>query len=714
VRIDRGLMVAVLFAVTTVPLYAQDALSRINAQTQVASINFRYEDHETLSPDTLRQRIALAERGSLVGLRRLFGFLPFVPSVGTHPFDPLELERDVIRLRHYYDRSGFLKAAVHYDVRYDAKSNVVNVTFLIREGPPLAVRSLTFTANGGELTVPPEHAADWSNFMRHERQSVRRLGEQERLALGDSTSRWFRHVGYPFALANPQVTVDSAANQADVTVRVQPGQRARIRAIDVTGNSTVPPGHFSRMLPIHPGEWYDGTALEEGRRTLTQMDLVRLALIDVPRDSARDSTVVVQLHVTENPRRVVRGDAGLASGAGLNASAQWTNRAFLGGLRTFTVAGIAQTGTPPLAQTPQRLYRLSLTFNQPYLGDRHMSLAAGPFVEYRDDILGRSRAAGLTATLVYAAGPLRSISLGYTFSYRRILNFGFGAGLPPSQLLPIFHLADSAAAATLNVEQRSVVSLEGTYGRLDQLANPRRGYVIRPRIAVTTPGGYNNADFFLFEMNGTAFVPLTRRIGLTLRASGGRLYPFGRSLQGVGALSPIVSLLNLRDVTFTAGGARDVRGWGSGLLGPKLPQLQIDSTGSTVDTTAPRYTPVGGLARLTGSLEFQLPLPGFGDQWRAVVFSDLGRIWSPDSRFQIPSPTLIEDNYFVSAGVGFGYQTVVGAVQIAVGYKLNPSLLDERSPDSVAVALEAQRPIQSIPADALRRLHVSFSIGATF
>jgi outer membrane protein insertion porin family len=423
---------------------------------------------------------------------------------------------------------------------------------------------------------------------------------------------------------------------------------------------------------------------------------------------------VVQLEVTENPRRVVRGDGGIASGAGLNATAQWTNRAFLGGLRTFTVSGIAQTGVLPLAETPQQLYRLALTFNQPYVGDRHISLAAGPFAEYRNDFLGRSRAAGFQGTLAYAAGPLRSISFGYTFSYRRVLNYGFGSGVPPSQSLPIFHLADSASAATLGmVEQRSVVSLEGSYGRLDQFANPRRGYVIRPRIAVTTPFGYNNAEFFLFEVNGTAYVPITRRIGLTLRAGGGRIYPYGQSL-GVSGQSPIVSLLNLRDVTFTAGGSRDVRGWGSGLLGPKLPQLQQELTDSGVVTTGPRYTPLGGLARLTGSAEFQLPLPGFSDKWRSFVFTDLGRIWTPDPRFDVTSPELRAPDYFFSTGVGIGYQTVVGAIQIAVGYKLNPSPLDVRSSDSVAAALASGRPIESVPENALQRLHLHFSIGATF
>ena len=71
----------------------------------------------------------------MVGLRRLLGFIPFVPPVGAHPFDPTEMARDVVRLRHYYARSGFPKADVAYQAKYHAKSDVVNVTYRIAEGP---------------------------------------------------------------------------------------------------------------------------------------------------------------------------------------------------------------------------------------------------------------------------------------------------------------------------------------------------------------------------------------------------------------------------------------------------------------------------------------------------------------------------------------------------------------------------------------------------
>ncbi len=713
-HVGRVTLAAALLLATALPAGAQDALSRIGAKTQVSSIDFRFEGSQTLPVEDLRERIALTAKGSLAGLRSFLGFLPFVPPVGEHHFDPLELQRDVIRLRHYYQRSGFPHADVRYDVHYNAKSDQVKVTFVIREGPPLTVRTVRFIADSGEPPVPPELAREWSEFTRRAKDSTNRFGESERRALGDSTARWFRHAGFPFASAEPEAQVDSAANQADVAVRVQAGRRAKIRAIEVSGNRTVSPGWLTRPLPIGVGDWYDATALEEGRRALAQLDLVRLALLEVPRESADDSSVVVRLRVTENPPRVVRGEAGVNSGGGLSGQMQWTHRSFLSGLRTLTVAATAQTGVVALDNPPQQLYRLAVTLHQPYLIGRHFSVAGGPFVEYRDDLRDRSRAFGFEGTLVYAAGPLRSLSFGYSISHRRVLDYGFGASLQPAQYLPILRLADSASAGTLEPTQnRSAVSLEGSYGQLDQFANPRRGYVIRPRIEVTTPGGFNTVEYILLDLTGTAYLPLKRRVGLTMRAEGGRIYPFGRSLQGVGRELPLISLLRLRDVTFTAGGSRDVRGWGSQLLGPKLPEIQQEATDTGIRMFSDRYRPIGGLARLTGSVELQLPLPGVSEKWKGFVFTDGGRIWTPDSRFAVGG-VLAEGGDFVASGVGVGYETVVGAVQVALGYKLKASPLDLRPPDAVLSALEAGRPIESVPEEGRRRFHLHFSIGATF
>ena len=388
------------------------------------------------------------------------------------------------------------------------------------------------------------------------------------------------------------------------------------------------------------------------------------------------------LGVTESQKHLIRGEAGFISSGGLTSQATWTDRSWLGGLRSLTVAATGQTGIAALENPAQELYRLNLTAFQPYVGDRRVSLAGGPFVEYRSDLRDRSAAVGFEGSLVWSPAPLRSLSLGYSISYRRVYDYGIGSDLPPEEYLPLLRLAAPGAAGTLDTRHRNTLSLEGSYGRLDRIANPRKGYVIRPRVETTLPG-FNTSEYFLMDLGATAYLPLTRTIGFTVRGGAGRLYPRGRSLDGLADESPFLSLLELGDVSFTAGGTRDVRGWGTLLVGPKLPQVQLQASGDSTVAIADRYTPVGGLARLVGSVELHFPMPGLSDKFQPFVFYDGGRIWTPDRRFALNAGVLDQDKFYQAVGLGIGYTTVVGAIQVAVGYKLNPSPLDLRSAQDV-------------------------------
>ena len=159
------------------------------------------------------------------------------------------------------------------------------------------------------------------------------------------------------------------------------------------------------------------------------------------------------------------------------------------GLRTFTVSATAQTGVMALETPAEQRYRLALTFFQPYVGTRRLSCAGGPFVEYRDDLRDRSQAIGFEGTLVYATSPLRSISLGYTLSHRKVFDFGFSDDLDPIEFLPLLGLEDSASVGSLGtIFNRSTLTLDGSWGKLDAFANPRSGYVLRPRASITLAG----------------------------------------------------------------------------------------------------------------------------------------------------------------------------------------------------------------------------------
>ena len=696
------------------PLRAQDAPSGVTPATQVSRLGFRYLGTETSPEEKLREQIALTARGGLVWLRRLLGFIGLF-AVGEHPFDPIELQRDVVRIRNLYHESGFLRADISYDVEFDAEKDLIAVTYVVDEGPPLMLRRLDYRAAGaGPLPVPPDAAGRWDALQRFERKEPVRLGTVELQGIAARAGRWFRARGFPFATARADAVVDTAANRGDVSVEITAGPRTRIRGFDVTGNAIVPGRHLTRQLPIRAGEWYDAEKLERGRAQLVQLDIVRLAIFDVPRETVQDSSAIVHLEVTENPPNLISGDVGFVSDGGLTSEVEWTNRSFLRGVRTLTVGIVAQTGFLALENQPQRIYRFGPTLFQPYVGHRRLSASVGPFIEYRDDLRDRSWAFGAEGSLVWAAAPLQSVSLGYSYSRRHIFEYGFGVDLDPREFLPVLGLAEPGQVGALeeNVD-RGVVRLEGSYGHLDEFANPRTGFVLRPRLELTAPTAFNTSDYVKVDLGGTAFLPLTGRIGLALKGAAGRIWPYGGGLPR-GGESPFLALLRLRDVTFTTGGTRDVRGWGAQLVGPKIPEVQQETAENGGGFFSDRYTPIGGLARINGSVELRLPLPGFGKEWQTFTFLDGGRVWTPDDRFTLGRPDLEQDDFFASVGGGISYQTVVGAVQVAVGYKLNPSALDLRAPEDVLAALEEGRPVTDAEARSGRRLHLHFAIGSTF
>ena len=256
-RSERAALVLALLLAGS-PLAAQDALTGVGPKTQVKSIEFRFTGGQTLLERDLRPHIALTERGGAVGLRRIFGWVPLVAAVGNHPFKPIELQRDVVRLRNLYVLSGFLKAKVDYDVHYDAKEDLVDVAFLIEEGPPVQLRDVRFVArDSSPPAIDPDLKEEWDQFVRAEREVGGRFGEGERRGLAERTSRWLRNRGYPFGAAEANALVDTAAYRTDVVVRVQPGLRAKVREFAVTGNETVPAKDLTRQLPIEAGDWYD-------------------------------------------------------------------------------------------------------------------------------------------------------------------------------------------------------------------------------------------------------------------------------------------------------------------------------------------------------------------------------------------------------------------------------------------------------------------------
>ena len=694
---------------------AQDSLLALRPGAQVGSIDFRFAGTQSFSAAQLDGILGVKSRGSLYDVRRLLGKLPLIPSPRAQVFDPVELQKDVVRLRRFYQRSGFFDPDADYEVSSNDPGTVVKIVYVIDEGPAAALRTIVVTGPASRgLELPDSLQKSWQRFTDSLAEGRGRLfGEGDLGAAQVQTLAWLHARGYPFATVRSTRVVDSAQRAVDVTLEADPGPRSRIGQIVVEG-SPVSDRVVLRELPFQSGDWYSADALSSGRKRLQNVDLLAQAVVDVDSQPSPDSTLGIRVRLGDAHPRLTLAEVGYVSdGPGLTGRVQWTHPNFTGGARSLSASLEGQSGVGAVGTEAEQLLRGSLSLTQPYVFVPRLSLIVGPFAEYRDDLQDRSAAVGGTATLLYRLGLLSSLALQYQFSARHIYEYRFGdVSAGDVSLLELLSLQNPALIDSLGQDvDKSTLTLGGSFGKLNDLADPRRGWLLRPTAEVTVPGGFSTVQFVRLDLNASGFHPLGRRVVLAARVSAGRLFPFGKSVPAEGE-DPTFSFIRLRDESMTAGGTNDVRGWGDRLLGPKVPNAEGKIQGTDTVFVADQYVPIGALARLTGSLELRFPAPGLPPKWQAQVFLDGGRVWTPDERFS--QSLLFPENtdFRFSLGAGLSFQTPVGPIGLNVGYKLNPSEFDERDAGEVLNALIAGLPVTSVPTDWRQRIHLHLSFGA--
>ena len=674
------------------PAAAQGApLALVNDQTEVGRVGFRFAETRTLDIADLQLQLATVPPRLLDRLQRRFELFP--GEAGIYPFRPVEVQKDAVRLERYYARNGFPLAAVDYEARLDSAANLASVTFVVLEGPPRLLDSLTFAGPGrqtAEEQLEPELRADWADFT--ERPAVRvgeRLSDARLLALQTATLAWLRQRGYAFADAGAEQFVDSTGLRARVRVKVTAGPRARYETIAVEGAEGLAEDVILRELPFEAGDRYDVRQLGEGQRELFGLGLFQLALVELDPDQPRDSTVAVRVRLRRGPSRVVTGFAGYFSDGGITGRLGVTHRNLLGGAQQLTAGVEARTGFlgvggRAVSGGPIRDYRISTALRQPYFFGRRLSALVQPSVRLRDDEFETSTTGELVGTVLYSRSSLRTTAASVAGRYTDLSR---GQGL---------RLIDPLGALqTDSLTSRTVVpSLDVTWGRLDNTLQPRAGAVVRPSLS----GALGDVSYGRGALSVSALLPVGERVGIALRASGGAVMATGETNVDTGR-----DYVLLRDRLFYAGGTADVRGWATNLLGPKAIVVTPDTTGfsetglSTLRGNGDvNYTGIGGRAKASASAQVNLPLP-LGPRWGSSVFVDAGRVARPSTA---PTTLLLrttgnvadaqladiidrEGGVRVGAGAGIQYLTPVGFVSFAVAVKLNPSYLDLRNAANV-------------------------------
>ena len=736
------------FLVLLLPLelaHGQSDLLDVNEETVVRRVSFDFVDTRrdlriftaeelsdviTTKGPRLRHRIA-----SAVGVRSLEAFV----------LDPIELQRDVVRLRSLYNEAGFPDAHIDYaNSKLNAATNRIDIQFTVRQGRPVIIQDVGFFAATGYLAYAFEGAMrdrwiafrDATSFKTGDRFTAFEVARIEDQVLG-----WLKDQGYAFAELQTELEVDESYKLADISFHVDPGPIGIITSIVIEGQQQISDRIIRRALPFQEGDLFVQSDLVAAQRALFALNLFSVAQVNVP-DQPRDSTVSVLVSVQPARLRHVLAEGGYHQRTGLAGQALWSKRNFLGGGRQITASLEAETGLLAFssvgAQVSRRL-RTSVALGLPQLGSKRFNAIVEPFIQFEQDPLLREsdqflgfnrRSYGINSNGYI--GNLRTRAI--TIQYRLSREWQFAATQP------------MMAEPLRDVYDKSVLALSGTLANTDDYLRPTRGWIIRPTIEQSgIVEGYLGVrglglKYAKAQLHVTGYIPLGRRQMLTVRASVGRVWPSGlEPVTYYTADGPVnvdaqfaAPFENRYDpVRFYSGGANDVRGWSTGFAGAKINRTTAES-GSNDDVRDAFFEPAGGLARLFFSAEYQFPIAG---AWHGAAFADAGQVSSyayetcaaplfEDQALTIPVSLPYDvqcgladdgrlgwDQFKVGIGAGLRYDTPIGFIRLDVAVKMNPDHLDLQSPQN---AYQSAQGLSEAHFSDWRRLKLHVTVGQPF
>lgn len=586
-------------------------------------------------------------------------------------FDETEFRRDVLRLKLLYIQSGYLEARVDTTVR--RSENSVWITFHIHEGEPVRVTELTIS--GAEGIVPTEELladiplAVGEPFNRFQLQ-----------ASADTIRVALENHGYPYPQVFRNFDMNADRRVATVHFDVDPGIRATVGTVTVSGERAVSEQVIRRMIPVRVGKPYRLDDIYAAQRDLYRMDVfnyVSVGLADSMPPPSGDSLVTVDVKVAEGPLHRIRAGAGYGTIDCFRGLIGWTARNFLGGARTLDLtAHVSKIGTgAPFSwglqrnvcralsseQDSTRLelnYNLTATLNEPFFFSRNVSASLTMSAERRSEFQAYLRQ-GVSGELdITRRTPWDiPITLSYTLSSGRTV-------ADPATFCVFLNVCRLDDTTFSRRRVQSTLGLSAVRDRTNSTLDPTRGSNISAdvRWASSAIGSDSLAQFTRLTGQIASYHRLGRRTVFAWRIRGGTIISpsFGFSGQSERFVPP--------EERFYGGGPNSVRGYSQNGLGPLVRVVDptrgdsVTRNGTTVFVPDTLTSSTGGNQLLFANIELRFPLPGFSGRLSGALFVDAGQV------FQRERALASLSNLRFTPGGGIRIASPLGPIRLDVAY----------------------------------------------
>jgi outer membrane protein insertion porin family len=593
------------------------------------------------------------------------------------------LGRDVQSIENLYRNNGFLQAKVTPEVQDNyGKRGHIRVTLVVVEGPQTLVGKLKIEGNEalpeGQIRglITASEGQPYSDSMVITDQSV--ILEQ------------YYNLGFPKVKFDytTQPEADNP-NKIDVSYTINEGAQVFVDKVLISGLNYTRPFIVEREIKIGTGDRLSQSQMLDSQRRLYDMGIFNEVGVAVQNPDGDATSKKVNFQLSEARRYTFNyglgfevqtgqpsGSTNPQGGTGVSARVSFdvTRLNFRGRDHTLT-----------LKTRYGNLEKLALIgYSAPRLFDsQKLTLDFTTFYQQTNDV------STFTSTRLEGSASIkqemdRATTLLYRFIYRRVSTSNL---VIDPHLVPLFSQAVRVGMPDFSyvrdTRDNPIESLKGTFNTFDLgVASGIFGSQTNfTRIAV------QNSSYYQFHKRRWVFARSTR-IGVE--------EPFAST-----AFAPLPE-------RFFAGGSTSHRGFGINQAGPR-------------DLTS--GFPLGGEALFLNNLELRtppLPFPFVGNNLSAVVFHDMGNVFSTAAdmansilKFSQPNrslclnPAAATCNFnYVSHAVGAGarYRTPIGPVSFDVGYNLNPPAFPISAPNPPAVP----------SSQVLKHFNFFFNIGQTF
>jgi outer membrane protein insertion porin family len=429
-------------------------------------------------------------------------------------------------------------------------------------------------------------------------------------------------LGYAFVDVRPRVRRERDGKVINITFDIREGPRVFVERINVTGNLRTEDRVIRREFTLVEGDAFNTAKLRKSRTNVRNLGFFeKVEVANVP-GSAPDKTVI-SATVEEKSTGEISFGAGFSSTAGLLGDISLRERNLLGRGQDLRLG----------LSIGQRQQQIDLRFTEPRFLERNISAGADAF---------------RTSTDLQRESSFNRESLGgaLRMGYRLTDTWGqrWRYQLRQDEVTDIKSTASLAIQEQVGTAVTSAVGHTIYYDARDSRVQPTQGFLVELETEFAGIGG--DVHYLKDDLSGSVFFPITADVIGSIGGATG--YIFG--------IDDDVRIVN----RFFLGG-NTLRGFANAGIGPR-DRVTGDALGGQF------------FYRGTAETTFPLGLPNeLGIRGR--VFTDAGSLSRVDGSFGQDTDT---DFVRVSAGVGLGWSSPFGPINIDLGFPIRKEEFDKR------------------------------------